>query len=215
MGLADERIGELLEPYVELHKLAELDRSRVLAQLREYLDLLLRWNERVNLTSIREPEEVVRRHFGESLFAGVRLFKAGQAGVDEDISFLDFGSGAGFPGLPIQVLYPGLRVTVAESRQKKVAFLREVVRSLALPTEIWPGRVEQMAPAKMFDVVGLRAVEEMESAVGLAADRAISKLAVFCSEGLSYGELRDGWVLSDAVGIPGSDRTRLAVYGRL
>ena len=134
-------------------------------QLSTYLDLLVKWNARTNLTAIREPEEIVRRHFGESLFAGVQI----GARVPQDASLLDFGSGAGFPGLPIQLLLPELRVTLAESQGKKASFLREAVRTLGLATEVWAGRVEAMpevagAP-RQFDVVTLRAVDNMEQAM--------------------------------------------------
>ena len=99
-------------------------------QLSAYLDLLLKWNARTNLTAIREPEEIVRRHFGESLFAGTA---ARRSALRRDASLLDFGSGAGFPGLPIQLLLPDLRVTLAESQGKKASFLREAVRTLGAP----------------------------------------------------------------------------------
>jgi len=138
--------------------------SGMYAQLSAYLDLLVKWNARTNLTAIREPEEMVRRHFGESLFAGVQLHsRLGPA------SLLDFGSGAGFPGLPIQILLPELRVTLAESQGKKASFLREAVRTLGLTTEVWAGRVEALPEVAgtpwRFDVVTLRAVDNMEQAM--------------------------------------------------
>jgi 16S rRNA (guanine527-N7)-methyltransferase len=137
------------------------------AQLTVYLDLLLRWNARTNLTAIREPREIVRRHFGESLFAGVVL----SAVLPEHASLLDLGSGAGFPGLPIQLLRPDLRVTMAESQGKKAAFLREAVRTLGLKTEVFGARVETMPASRSFDAVTLRAVDNMERAIQLAAGR--------------------------------------------
>lgn len=137
----------------------------IYGQLSVYLDLLVKWNARTNLTAIRDPEEMVRRHFGESLLAGVQV----RSRVAKDASLLDFGSGAGFPGLPIQMLLPELRVTLAESQGKKASFLREVVRTLGLITEVWAGRVEAMpevagAPRR-FEVVTLRAVDNMEQAL--------------------------------------------------
>lgn len=133
-------------------------------QLSAYLDLLLRWNARTNLTAIRDPREIVRRHFGESLFTGAQLapLLASQA------TLLDFGSGAGFPGLPIQLLLPGLRVTLAESQNKKASFLREAVRTLGLSTEVFPARVETMPPDRRFDCVTLRAVDRMDAALAAA-----------------------------------------------
>ena len=125
--LPETRIAELLAPYLG----DAATPPNLLPQLSLYLDLLLRWNARTNLTAIREPEEIVRRHFGESLFAGSHLAPLLPAAA----TLLDFGSGAGFPGLPIQFLLPQLRVTLAESQGKKASFLREAVRTLGLTTE--------------------------------------------------------------------------------
>jgi 16S rRNA (guanine527-N7)-methyltransferase len=158
--LSEGRIAELVGPYVE----ATAVPAGMYGQLSMYLDLLVKWNGRTNLTAIREPEEMVRRHFGESLFAGVQV----GGHVAQDASLLDFGSGAGFPGLPMQLLLPGLRVTLAESQGKKASFLREAVRTLGLTTEVWAGRVEAMPEVagtpRQFDVVTLRAVDNMEQA---------------------------------------------------
>ena len=137
-------------------------------QLSTYLELLTKWNARTNLTAIREPEEMVRRHFGESLFAGLQLGPRLESGA----ALLDFGSGAGFPGLPIQLLWPELRVTLAESQGKKASFLREAVRTLGLTTEVWAGRVEDLPLVgeipRRFDAVTLRAVDNMERAMAEA-----------------------------------------------
>src|SRR5260370_9522 len=106
-------------------------------------DLLLKWNARTNLTAIRDPEEIVRRHFGESLFAARHLNPT--TPDPSPMTLLDFGSGAGFPGLPIALLRPDLQVTLAESQNKKAAFLREAVRTLILPNvEVWDARVEAL-----------------------------------------------------------------------
>src|SRR5665213_3017276 len=148
--LPETRIAALLAPYLGHHPVA----PTLYPQLSAYLDLLLKWNARTNLTAIREPEEMVRRHFGESLFAARHL----AAGVD---TLLDLGSGAGFPGLPIALLRPEVRVTLAESQNKKATFLREVVRTLELSTEVWAGRVEAMPAERRFHSVALRAVDNM------------------------------------------------------
>ena len=120
--LPSRRIAELIAPYYETPS------DALLEQLSAYLDLLVRWNTRLNLTAIREPEEIVERHFGESLFTA-RHLPSGE-------TLLDFGSGAGFPGLPIQLALPWLRVTLAESQKKKSSFLREAVRVLGFSTEV-------------------------------------------------------------------------------
>ena len=156
-ALSPGRIGELVEVYFPAPP------ERLLEQLAIYLELLLKWNARTNLTSIREPEEIVRRHFGESLFVAAHL--------PDCATLLDLGSGAGFPGLPIQLARPRLRVTLAESQHKKAAFLREVVRTLGLSTEIWGGRVEDLPVERRFEVVALRAVDRPNEALALARER--------------------------------------------
>ena len=154
--LPAERITSLLLPfYPQLT-------PELTAQLSLYLDLLVKWNGRMNLTSIRSPEEMVQRHFGESLFAARHLPPAE--------TLLDLGSGAGFPGLPIQLALPNLHVTLAESQAKKASFLREVIRELQLPTEVWAARLESM-PERTFDVVALRAVDNPALALELARQR--------------------------------------------
>lgn len=159
--LSNDAIRDLLAPFV-----ADPIPDPLVDQLSIYLDLLVRWNARINLTSIRNPEEIVQRHFGESLFTAEKLSKHLQNGS----KLLDFGSGAGFPGLPIQLRLPEAQVTLAESQARKVAFLREVIRSLDLSTQVWPKRVEEMQ-AEQFDVVTLRAVEKMSLSIDSAAAR--------------------------------------------
>ena len=153
-ALTPARIAALLADYYP-------DPSQELvAQLSVYLDLLLRWNAKTNLTAIRDPEEVVRRHFGESLFVAVNLPPC--------VTLLDLGSGAGFPGLPIQLALPALRVTLAESQNKKASFLRETIRTLGLSTEVWGDRVERLPESRLFDVITLRAVDNPSVALELA-----------------------------------------------
>lgn len=162
-------IKDLLEPFLSG---AEDSPEYVLTptlldQFSTYLDLLLLWNRHVSLTSMTEPREIVRRHFGEGLFAGMHL---GQR-IGSGGSVLDYGTGAGFPGVPLQLLLPQAKVTLAESQTRKVAFLREVVRTLSLPTEIWPRRVEEMPVDRRFQAVTLRAVDKMSTAVQIAETR--------------------------------------------
>jgi len=166
--LTPEAIAALLQPYID--KAPSMDWPRVHSQLAVYLDLILKWNSKLNLTAIRTPEEIVRRHFGESLFAGIHL--------GECSTLLDFGSGAGFPGLPVQILRPDVTVTLAESQGKKAAFLREAVRTLGLATEVYAGRVEAMPAKRRFDTVALRAVDNMEAAVVEAGRRAAKRVLI-------------------------------------
>jgi 16S rRNA (guanine527-N7)-methyltransferase len=167
------RIAELLKPFQIV-----LDDLR-LNQISIYVDLLIRWNSRINLTAIRDPEEIVTRHFGESLFAAKCLFDSTNhvgAGVltspTTDLSvirLIDVGSGPGFPGLPIKLWNPSLQVTLIESNQKKVTFLREVIRTLSLANiNVFSARAETHPPAT-GDVVTLRAVEQFDRSLPTAA----------------------------------------------
>lgn len=171
--LTERRIAELVAPYLQAGagsawgELTRCSPEALYRGLSRYLDLLVRWNARTNLTAIRGPELMVERHFGESLFAGLLLGRH----LREGDSVLDFGSGGGLPGLPVQLLYPGLRVTLAESQGKKAAFLREVVRSLGLSTEVWGERVEGMEAERRFAAVTMRAVDRMQEMVPVAKGR--------------------------------------------
>ena len=171
--MSPESIAALLAPYVTGAP-PETDWPHLHAQLADYLDLILKWNARTNLTAIRTPDEIVRRHFGESLFAGIHLSPY----LGPSATLLDFGSGAGFPGIPIQLLRPDLAVTLAESQGKKASFLREAVRTLNLATEIWPARVESMPPTRCFDAVALRAVDNMDAAIQEASVRTHTALVI-------------------------------------
>ena len=191
--LSESAIAELIAPYLP-HPPASL-----LPQLSLYLDLLLKWNARTNLTAIRDPEEIVRRHFGASLFAARHLDP--NTPDPAVLTLLDFGSGAGFPGLPIALLRPDIQVTLAESQNKKATFLREVVRTLALPTEVWPDRVESMPAIRQFHTVTLRAVDNMTAAIAAAAPRASHQLLLLAG---SVPALPPEFSLEPSIPIPKS-----------
>jgi 16S rRNA (guanine527-N7)-methyltransferase len=165
------RIATLLQPFLASPVpgrpavLSELQ----LRQISTYLDMLLRWNSRINLTSVREADAIVARHFGESLFTARHLYpSAVQAGSSsEHPRVLDFGSGAGFPGLPIKIWSPHVDLTLIESNQKKATFLREVIRRLSLNSVVFAGRAEDFRG--QAETVTLRAVERFESSVPVAA----------------------------------------------
>jgi 16S rRNA (guanine527-N7)-methyltransferase len=185
----EARIAELLTPF-----LSDSPQSRgpersatdgaVLSpeQLRSistYVDLLLHWNARINLTAVRHPEEIITRHFGESIFAARQLFPRAEPGADREESkpwstapaprVIDIGAGPGFPGVPIKIWAPQVRLTLIESNQKKATFLREVIRNLRLTgAEVFTGRVEAFTRPK-GEVVTLRAVERFESILSVAA----------------------------------------------
>src|SRR5215469_907205 len=201
-ALPPETIRQLLEPYLAHWSGGTLS-SPLIAQVSDYLDLLIRWNSRVSLTAIRRPEEMIERHFGESLFTGAHLASRLAAGS----TLLDYGSGPGFPGLPIQMLLPEIRVTVAESQAKKVAFLREVIRTLGLDAEVWPRRVEEMAAERRFDAVTMRAVEKMATTVEGATARVSEGgwLAALVGPGIQVAGAEEFL-------IPGSEQRRLLLW---
>jgi 16S rRNA (guanine527-N7)-methyltransferase len=121
-----------------------------------YLELLLKWNARLNLTAIREPQDILERHFLECIFAARQL-------SSNIKTLLDLGSGGGFPGIPFAICRPEIQVTLGESQSKKAAFLREVVRTLNLTNvDVCNGRVEALN--QKFDAVALRAVDKMQEA---------------------------------------------------
>ncbi|MHB1935089.1 MAG: 16S rRNA (guanine(527)-N(7))-methyltransferase RsmG [Acidobacteriaceae bacterium] len=135
------------------------------ALLARYLELLFHWNRKMNLTAVRDCGVLVKLHLAECLRAAQR--------VPEDVeTVLDFGSGAGLPGIPIQIARPELRVTLAESQKKKAGFLREAIRELNLrQASVYSGRVEGLPGEQLFDLVALRAVDKMEEALASASHR--------------------------------------------
>lgn len=201
-ALPPETIRELLAPYVAPFETIELS-DALIRQVSEYLDLLIRWNARVSLTAIRRPEEMMERHFGESFFTAGHLSTRLNSGT----GLLDYGSGPGFPGLPIQMLLPEIRVTVAESQTKKVAFLREVIRTLGLNAEVWPRRVEEMPAERKFGAVTLRAVEKMSATIEDAFSRAVDGgwVAALVGSGIEVAGAEEFL-------IPGSDHRRLLLW---
>lgn len=121
-----------------------------------YLDLLLKWNARMNLTAVRQPGEILTRHFVECIACANAL----PVGIR---SLLDLGSGAGFPGIPIAICRPDVAVTLAESQAKKAGFLNEVRRAASLGVEVFADRAETIR--KRFDCVAMRAVDRMSEAI--------------------------------------------------
>jgi len=158
------RIAALLEPFLE----APLSGLQ-LEQISTYIDLLLRWNARINLTAIRDAEQIVPRHFGESLFLARHLFP-----LTTDhrplTTVLDLGSGAGFPALPIKIWEPSIHLTMVEANHKKTAFLREAVRALKLTNvDVIAARAESVQPGTSPDVVTFRAVEKFDQILQTAS----------------------------------------------
>jgi len=174
-------IPALLEPFITGLTPAQL------AQVSTYLDLLMRWNAKMNLTSIRTPQQIVSRHFGESFFLASRLFgprsvfqlpnyeitklpnqESPEAPAPETPQLIDLGSGAGFPAIPLKIYRPDVTIKLVEAHQRKAVFLREVLRALELDAEVKNVRAENLPPASA-DLVTLRAVEKFDSILPTAA----------------------------------------------
>ena len=124
-------------------------------QIQQYIALLLRWNDKVNLTAIRDPLEILYRHFCESMYGAVAI-------PVEKCRLADVGSGGGFPGLPLKIIRPEIEVFLIEANVKKATFLTEVVRELGLTgVRVLVSRYEELSEeVAPLDVVCSRAVGE-------------------------------------------------------
>lgn len=200
------QVSVLLRPYAELT-------ASQLEQTSRYLDLLLKWNARINLTSVRKPDEILARHFGESYFAASRLLEPSvSCGV------VDVGSGAGFPGLPLAIFFPQAQVTLIEADARKATFLNEVIGALNLTNaQVFKQRAE--AYAQKADLVTMRAVEKFEKslpiAVGLVRPGGRIALMVGSSQMEAATRLAPEVSWAEPVPIPQSNSRVLAVGTRM
>ena len=131
-------------------------------QFERYFELLVEWNERINLTAITEKEEVYLKHFYDSIAPILQGLIENQ-----EIKLLDIGAGAGFPSLPMKILYPQLDVTIIDSLNKRINFLQLLAEELNLEgVHFYHGRAEDFAQDKhfraQFDIVTARAVARMQ-----------------------------------------------------
>ncbi len=129
-------------------------------QFKQYKELLLLWNQKMNLTAVRNPDLIGQRHFLDSLICATVMGELNGRFV------IDVGSGAGFPGLPLKLLFPDMRLTLVESVQKKTRFLEAVVEELHLSNvQIISQRAEQLgqsdAHREKYDWAIARAVAEL------------------------------------------------------
>lgn len=132
--------------------------EKQLEQFYKYMNLLIEWNKNINLTAIVEPEEIILKHFIDSLTINKYIKKCA--------SFVDIGTGAGFPGVPIKIYRPDVEVVLVDSLNKRINFLNEVIKKLELEDiETIHNRVEEFGKNKKYrekyDVVTARAVANL------------------------------------------------------
>ncbi len=154
-------MNEILEDS-RLNLNADASSELIESQFNSYLDLLVKWNRKINLTSEKIPSEILHRHIFDSLqYARV---------ISPSDRIMDIGSGAGFPGIPLKIVYPHLILTLVEGQRKRCSFLEAVVSNLALQdTDVINERAEKISPVPMtVGVVILRAVSDIKSCLDLA-----------------------------------------------
>jgi 16S rRNA (guanine527-N7)-methyltransferase len=199
------RLNELLAPFVPTPLPAPVSE-----RLLQYLGLLLKWNARINLTAVRDAEQMVTRHFGESLFAAVELLR------ERFTTAVDVGSGAGFPGLPLAIYSPETQVTLIESQNKKAGFLREVVRTLRL-SNVMVENARAEALELRAEVVTMRAVEKFDqsapAAAGLVSPSGRLAMLIGASQVDAAQKLLPQFKFAKPIGLPQSSE-RVLLVGR-
>lgn len=179
------------------------------ASIQQYIRILQHWNEKLNLTAIRNPLEILHRHFCESMFAGVSVpIHSGR--------LADIGSGPGFPGLPLKILRPELELFLVESNIKKGTFLAEVIRELGLANaRVLISRYEELAEELApLDFVCSRAVGEFGPFLEWAAsDRVSADRLLLWIGGRDLDEARKSkqWEWQEPISVPQSLRRYLLV----
>jgi 16S rRNA (guanine527-N7)-methyltransferase len=186
------------------------DRQVLLIQ--KYIRILLHWNEKLNLTAIRDPLEILHRHFCESMFGAIAV----------PVQFgrlADIGSGAGFPGIPLKILQPEMELFLVESNIKKGTFLAEVVRELELAnTRVLISRYEELSEELApLDYVCSRALGEFGPFLAWAASERLSAgRTLLWIGGRDLEEVRKSplWDWQEPIPVPQSLRRYLLVGTR-
>ena len=202
--LSDEVIARELRPY------GATASARLCDQIRIYVDLLLRWNQRTSLTTVTDPEGIVRFHFGESLLAVTAVpIRHGR--------LADVGSGAGFPAVPIRMVSEDLNVILIESNQKKATFLSEIVRELQLANvDVRRSRMEEIDFSRdTVDFVTARAIGIDDEFLDWSrkALNPNGSIVLWLGEESAREVSRDAsWKWADSIRIPQSER-RVVLHG--
>jgi 16S rRNA (guanine527-N7)-methyltransferase len=177
--------------------------------IQQYIKILRHWNEKLNLTAIRDPLEILYRHFCESMFAAVAV-------PVEKGRLADIGSGPGFPGIPLKILRPELEIALVESNIKKGTFLAEVIRELGLANaRVLINRYEELGEELApMDFVCSRALGEFSTFLEWAAsDRVAASRVILWVGGRDLDEIRksDLWDWQEPIAVPQSLRRYLLV----
>jgi 16S rRNA (guanine527-N7)-methyltransferase len=180
-----------------------------IAQIQEYIRLLLVWNEKINLTAIRDPLEILYRHFCESMFA-TRVVDLGKCRL------ADIGTGGGFPGLAVKILLPEAQIVLVESNIKKATFLAEVVRALGLTgANVMVSRYEELGEEiTPIDFLLARALGEFEVFLKWAASERVDAKRVVLWVGaadVEHVQKSPRWAWEPAVTVPQSLRRVLMI----
>lgn len=181
-------------------------------QIQQYIKMLLAWNDKVNLTAIRDPLEILYRHFCESMYAAISVpVEAGR--------LADVGSGGGFPGLPLKISRPGLRVFLVESNLKKATFLAEVIRELGLTdAQVIVRRYEELGEEiAPLDFVCSRALGDFPGFLKWAHSEQIAAKEVILWIGardLAEIQKTDIWKWREPIPVPNSLQRVLLVGSR-
>lgn len=201
-ALPDQQIADLLEPYHFTPDELFCNRARA------YIELLLKWNLTISLTTIVEPSKILEFHFGESLFAR-------SSGMFQNGRLADVGSGAGLPGIPLAMAAPSLSVELIESNSKKYAFLAEAIRAMALDNcRAVRSRFEMLPPEaggadQKLDYVTSRALGQfdllMRWSKSVLSSSGMLALWVGESEMTNVAQV-PGWSFANGLPIPKSER---------
>ncbi len=143
----------------------DIETSRVVSQIRQYLQLLLKWNQKINLTAEKDPEEILKKHVFDSL----QYCRA----IEPGFRVMDIGSGAGFPGIVLKIIFPQLQLALVESQRKRCSFLETVVRDLEMEqVTVFNARADDISgnQAGQFDVVVFRAVSGAQECLSLSEE---------------------------------------------
>ncbi|SVD46496.1 uncharacterized protein METZ01_LOCUS399350 [marine metagenome] len=141
----------------------DIEASLVVSRIEQYLQLLLKWNQKINLTAEKDPEEILKKHVFDSL----QYSRA----IELGFRVMDIGSGAGFPGIPIKIIFPELQLVLVESQRKRCSFLETVVRDLEMEqVKVFNARAEDIPgnQAGQFDLVVFRAVLGVQECLNLS-----------------------------------------------